>query len=60
MARKSDNIWIRLKRAFRRMVLLPQRGDGGIISDKTLMVTKQQKDSTSVIKDTIVIVKPSK
>lgn len=52
--------WVRLKRLIQRLIRveLPQQGDGGFISDKTLIVMKPQIDSTLTIKDTATIARP--
>ena len=53
--------WVRLKRAIqwlKKVNVEPSRGDGGFITDKTLIVTKPQIDSSFVIKDTSVIARP--
>ena len=52
---KRESIWVRLKRAIRRLKVPPMAGDGGFITDKTLIVTKPQTDSTFVVKDTAVV-----
>ena len=52
--KEKETVWVRLKRVFRRMVALPQRGDGGLFSDKGVIVTKPQQDTTLIQKDTIV------
>ena len=54
---QKETIWIRLKRAVKRMVT-PQRGDGGAYTDKYIQITKPQTDSTFVIKDTAVVARP--
>lgn len=56
MGNKKDKetIWVRLKRVFRKMINLPQRGDGGAYSDKFIQVTKPQQDTTLIQKDSIV------
>ena len=53
--------WVRLKRFIQRLIRVevpPQQGDGGFISDKTLIVTKPQIDSTLTIKDTATVARP--
>ena len=53
--KEKETIWVRLKRVFRRMVALPQRGDGGAHSDKAIeVVTKHKQDTTLIQKDSIV------
>ena len=52
--KRQETVWVRLKRVFRRMVALPQRGDGGAYSDKFIQVTKPQQDTTLIQKDSIV------
>ena len=52
--KEKETIWVRLKRVFRRMVALPQRGDGGAYTDKYLPIMKPQQDTTLIQKDTIV------
>lgn len=64
MSSKKKNKWVRLKRVInwlKKIEMPPQKGDGGIISDKVMDVigSKHQKDSTFVIKDTAVV-KPLK
>ena len=54
MGKENETIWVRLRRAFKRIVLFPQRGDGGIHSEKGLILTKPQTDSCIVVKDTVV------
>lgn len=56
MGNKKDKktIWVRLKRVFRKMINLPQRGDGGAFTDKYLPIMKPQQDSTLIQKDSIV------
>lgn len=46
--------WIRLKRFLRRVKVPPMSGDGGLFSDKAIIITKPQTDSTSVLKDSVV------
>ena len=58
MGKENETIWVRLRRAFKRVVLFPQRGDGGLITDKTLIVTKNKNDSTVVIKDSVIVARP--
>ena len=54
----KESWWIRLKKVIRKMKVPPMAGDGGFITDKTLIVTSPPSDSTSVVRDTITI-KPS-
>lgn len=49
---------IRLRRIVRRKRLQIGTGDGGILSDKTIIVTKPQKDTTFIIKDTATVARP--
>ena len=58
--KEKETIWVRLKRVVRRMVHIPQRGDGGAHSDKFIQVTKPQTDSTFVINDSAVVARPKK
>ena len=60
MGKDKEKFWLRLRRAFKRVVLFPQRGDGGAHSDKFIQVTKPPTDSSFVIKDTAVIAYPKK
>ena len=60
MGKQKETIWLRLRRAFKRVVLFPQRGDGGIYSDKFIQVTKPQTDSSVVVKDSTVVSRPLK
>ena len=55
MGKENETIWVRLRRAFKRMVMFPQRGDGGAYTDKYLPITKQQADSSIVVKDSTVV-----
>lgn len=56
----KETLWVRLKRAIRRIRVHPMAGDGGFITDKTLIVTKPQNDTTLIIKDTTVVARPIK
>lgn len=49
---------IRLRRIVRRKRLQIGTGDGGAYSDKFIIVTKPQNDSTLTIKDTATIARP--
>lgn len=57
---KKDSLWVRLKRAVRKVNFLPLWGDGGLFSDKAIITTKPQTDSTFVIKDSTVVTRPLK
>ena len=53
--------WVRLKKVIQRLLRIefpPQKGDGGLFSDKFIIVTKPQTDSTSVMKDSVVVAGP--
>lgn len=52
--KNSEDWWIRLKRFLRRVKVPPMSGDGGIHSDKAIIITKPQTDSTAVLKDSVV------
>jgi hypothetical protein len=54
MKENKESIWLKLKRVVRRIIILPQRGDGGLFSEKYIQVTKPQQDTTLIQKDTIV------
>ena len=60
MGKQKETIWLRLRRAFKRVVLFTKRGDGGIYSDKFIQVTKPQTDSSVVVKDSTVVSRPLK
>ena len=49
---------VRLRRIVRRKRLQIGTGDGGAYSDKFIIVTKPQNDSTLTIKDTATIARP--
>lgn len=55
MSEQKENLWVRLKRALRRIKVPPMSGDGGIHSDKGITVKKPQVDSSVVIQDTTVV-----
>lgn len=53
--------WVRLKRFIQKLIRVetpPQRGDGGLYTDKFIQVTKPQIDSTLTIKDTATVARP--
>lgn len=53
--------WVRLKKVIQRLLRIefpPQKGDGGAYSDKLIQISKPQTDSTSVMKDSVVVAGP--
>lgn len=50
---------IRLRRIVRRKRLQIGTGDGGVMSDRNvIIIEKPQKDTTFVVKDTAVVARP--
>lgn len=60
MGKDKEKFWLRLRRAFKRVVLFPQRGDGGAYSDKLIQISKSPNDSSVVVKDSTVVSRPLK
>lgn len=55
--------WVRLRRALQKLKLIDvpvPKGDGGFISDQVMGVIggKSQRDSTLIVKDTVVVAYP--
>lgn len=53
--KQKESWWVRLKRAIRRLRVPPMAGDGGAHSDKGIVVSSPQPDSSSVVRDTVTI-----
>ena len=56
---KKDSLWVRLKRAVRKINFIPQWGDGGFVSDKIIEIrgNKHTNDTSFVVRDSTVIPK---
>lgn len=53
MVQRKQSIWIRLRKALRR-IILPPRGDGGAHSDKLIQISRPPADTT-LVQDSVIV-----